>query len=109
MIPINDIAAENLYSQDDAQFLLGDGFTKDAAREAICEACRAGDLEAKRFRKRWWFTGREFLVWVSGWFGEDLVEAEGGRRALAPVPLSSEHDAYRLGAPSSASGREVGT
>ena len=41
MIPIDQIVSENLYSQDDADSLLGKGFTPDAAREAIGEACMA--------------------------------------------------------------------
>ena len=30
MIPVNDIIPGNIYSQDDASFLLGEGFTKAA-------------------------------------------------------------------------------
>ena len=72
MIPIAQIIPENLFSQDDAKFLLGEGFTKDAAREVIREACRSGQLKNKRWRRRYWFTGREFLEWVSRWFGAEI-------------------------------------
>ena len=61
MIPIDRITPGNLYSQDDAAFLLGDGFSPKAAREAVCEACRSGQLPHRRWRKRYWFTGRVFL------------------------------------------------
>ncbi len=33
MIPVTDIVRENLYSQDDAEFLMGNGFSEDAALE----------------------------------------------------------------------------
>ncbi len=79
MIPIDQIIPENLFSQDDAEFLLGEGFTKDAAREALREACRSGQLKSKRWRRRYWFTGREFVNWVSRWFGAE-IRTEDDRR-----------------------------
>jgi hypothetical protein len=77
MIPIGQIIPENLFSQDDAEFLLGKGFTKDAAREVIREACRSEQLKNKRWRRRYWFTGREFLEWVSRWFGAEIETEDG--------------------------------
>ena len=72
MIPIDKIIPANLYSQDDATFLLGTGFTEEAARETLCEACRSGQLTAQQWRKRWWFSGAEFLAWVSRWYGSEV-------------------------------------
>lgn len=86
MIPLDDIVPANLYTQDDAMFLLGDGFTKKAAREAICEACRSGDLPAKEWRRRYWFTGRDFLEWVRRWFGEKGLQRDN------PAPCNPEPD-----------------
>jgi hypothetical protein len=73
MIPITDLVPENLYSQEDAPFLLGTGFSEDAAREAICAACRAGQLVNVRWRRRYWFSGRAFLDWVASWFGDEAI------------------------------------
>jgi hypothetical protein len=70
MIPVEQIVQVNLYSQDDACFLMGDGFTAKSAKEAICQACRTGQLENRLWRKRYWFTGRAFLEWLRRWFGE---------------------------------------
>ena len=64
MIQITDIKPQNLYSQNDAEFLLGDGFSKKAAKEHISQACRLGELKASKNLGRWWFTGDEFLKWV---------------------------------------------
>ena len=74
MIPISEVVPENLYSQDDALFLLGSGFTKRAAKELLCEVCRKGELSHSYFRKRYWFTGREFLEWVAKWFGREITK-----------------------------------
>jgi hypothetical protein len=64
MIPVAEIVPENLYSQDDAEFLLGDGFTPKAARQVIGEACRSGNLISHKWGRRHFFAGREFLVWL---------------------------------------------
>jgi len=98
VIPIDKVIPGNLYCQDDAQFLLGSGFSKAAAKEAISEAARAGQLTSKQWRKRWWFTGRAFLEWVGGWFGtgigvEDTHEAE---NRLEPAPRRGDDGARRL-------------
>lgn len=89
MIPVNDIIPGNIYSQDDASFLLGEGFTKAAAREAICEACRSGQLRSASWRRRYWFTGRAFLEWASRWFGTEIAtdddRADPTADRLAPV------------------------
>lgn len=68
MIQINNIVAENLYSQRDASFLLGNGFTKKAARQMISEACREKQLNANKYKRQYWFTGADFLEWVEKWF-----------------------------------------
>jgi len=72
MIPITKITDANIYSQDDAGFLLGSGFTKKAARETIRSACQNGQLESRFWRKRWWFTGRQFKLWVRRCFGAEI-------------------------------------
>ena len=113
MIPVADILPQNLYSQDDAPFLLGEGFTEDAAREAICEACRAGELKGQQWRKRWFFSGAEFLAWVSRWFGTQVGAQAGADTkddsALdCPAPLRQD-GLHRLGARSPENGEEVGT
>jgi hypothetical protein len=69
MIALTEIVPDNIYSQHDAAALLGAGFTDDAAREALLEACRSGELESRQWRRRYWFTGRSFLAWVATWFG----------------------------------------
>ena len=61
MIPVDQISPGNYYSQDDACFLLGDGFSKRAAKETICAACRSGELQCRKHIKRYWFTGKAFL------------------------------------------------
>ena len=73
MIPIAEILPQNLYSQDDARFLLGEQFGEKAAKEAILEACRAGQIESRKWRKRYWFTGRCYLEWVSRWAGPEVL------------------------------------
>ncbi len=73
MIPIDEIRAENLYSQHDAEFLLGKGFSKRGAKEFVREACHSGQLSNRFYRKRYWFTGAAFLEWVGKWSGIDLV------------------------------------
>jgi len=85
VIPVDQIVPENLYSQDDALFLLGDGFTKDAAREAICEACRAGEMECSNWRRRYWFTGAAFLEWVARWSGVAVAGDEPDVDSRAPA------------------------
>lgn len=86
MIPVAQIIAANLYSQDDAEFLLGEGFSEKAAREVICEARRSGQLPSTQWRRRFWFTGASFLAWVGRWFGlpvgeiEEEVASVGGSR-----------------------------
>jgi len=74
VIPVDRIIPGNPYSQDDAAFLMGCAFTKDAAKEAICEACRSGQLKASKWRNRWWFTGNAFVEWVARWFGAGIDE-----------------------------------
>ena len=64
MIQITEIKPTNLYSQADAEFLLGDGFSKKAAKEHISKACRSSELKASKNLGRWWFTGDDFLKWV---------------------------------------------
>jgi len=66
VIPVKEIESANLYSQDDARFLLGNGFTAKAAKEHITGACRARELKAAKSLGRWWFTGEAFLAWVQG-------------------------------------------
>jgi len=114
MIPVDKVIPGNLYCQDDAQFLLGSGFSKAAAKEAISEAARAGQLTSKQWRKRWWFTGREFLVWVSRWFGTEIGTGsdkshDGHGDRLASTLRVGDNSARRLGARSPENGKEVGT
>jgi len=112
MIPIGQIVEGNLYSQDDARLLLGNGFTAKAAREVICQACRSGQLKNKHWRRRYWFTGHEFLKWVSTWFGAGVDDGEEPRvheDQLAPVRRPGQDRSYRLGARSPENGEEVGT
>lgn len=93
MIPIDKIIPANLYSQDNAQFLLGNGFSKAAAKEAICEACRSGQLESKRWRRRYWFTGHEFLAWVARWFGSEFtvdIDADEEAPLARVLPLGQD-------------------
>ena len=77
MIPIDQIIPGNPYSQDDAVFLMGEGFSEDAAKEIVCEACRSGQLKASKWRKRWWFAGRAFVEWVARWFGAEIESDDG--------------------------------
>ena len=108
MIPIDGIVPDNLYSQGDAVLLLGEGFSPEAAREVICEVCRSGELPHKRWRKRYWFTGRDFLDWVGGWFGENLGPPAEGH---AGSPLAHEapvrHNTRADSEPARRPGREV--
>ena len=98
MIPIDQIVPGNPYSQDDAVFLMGAGSTEAAAKEVICEACRSGDLESRKWRRRYWFSGKNFLSWVSRWFGAEVGVVDDGSSGLAhPVPLRHD-DLCRLGA-----------
>ena len=64
MVPMSQINDEDIYSQDDAPFLLGQGFSAKAAREAICKACRNGELRSKIYMRRYSFTGRDFKSWA---------------------------------------------
>ena len=96
MIPINEIVKSNLYCQDDAQFLLGAGFTKRAAKELICESCRTGDLPNHFHRKRYWFTGEDFLGWVRSWAGGSPSDSLADSDRL----LQNDSDDNRLGAAS---------
>jgi len=106
VIPIDQIIPGNPYSQDDAAFLMGEGFTEAAAKEAICEACRSGNLESRKWRRRYWFSGRNFLSWVSRWFGAEVGVADDGNSDLAhPVPL--RHDVLCRSGARSPSGKEV--
>jgi len=112
VIPVDKIIPKNLYSQDDALFLLGDGFTKDAAKEAVCEASRSGALVAQQWRKRWWFTGAEYLKWVSTWFGSAVGRGDDVSPppdvGLAPARRRGQDRAHRLGARAPENGEEVG-
>jgi hypothetical protein len=91
MIPITAIIPTHIYSQEDAPLLLGTGFSEDAAREVILEACRSGELESRQWRRRYWFTGRAFLDWVTKWFGpiptEDDSDKDLAERVASPLPL----------------------
>ena len=69
MIPISKITPSDIYSQEDAPFLLGNGFSQKAARQTITKACLRGDLKAVMRLRRYWFTGKEFLDWVKRTFG----------------------------------------
>ncbi len=85
---------------------MGVGFTEAAAKEVICEACRSGNLESRKWRRRYWFSGRNFLSWVSRWFGAEVGVVDDGSSDLAhPVPLRHD-DLCRSGA-RSPSGKEV--
>ncbi len=107
MIPIEQIVPENLYSQDDATFLLGTGFTEDAAREAITEACRSGQLASRSWRRRYWFTGREFMAWIARWFGTEVtVDTEADEDAPLRASFLSGKMSPRNRSPSPY-GREV--
>lgn len=64
MVPMSQINDEDVYSQDDAPFLLGQGFSAKAAREAICRACRSEGLQSKFYMRRYCFTGKDFKAWV---------------------------------------------
>ena len=98
MIPIGQIVEGNLYSQDDARLLLGNGFSAKAARDVICEACRSGELNNRSWRRRYWFTGREFMDWVSRWFGAEIEApscGEEGPSHLAKIMPSSHNGAAK--------------
>ena len=105
MIPISQIIPDDLYSQDDAEFLLGEGFTRKAAREAICAACRSSDLRNAQWRKRYWFTGRDFIEWVRGWFGAGLPELH--LKGIDTEGAPRQNARLRLGACSPEAGKEV--
>ena len=108
MIPVDSIHVDNLYSQDDATFLLGDGFTEKAAREAICEACRSKELAGRHWRKRYWFTGRAFLAWLRTWFGPEIsIPAEPCTEPIAE-PLQLRQDGGGSGSIRRPSRREGG-
>jgi len=92
MIPITEIIPQNLYSQDDGPFLLGDGFTKKASREVICEACRSNELQCRQWRRRFWFTGADFLSWVSAWSGLP-VPSEPPEKTVATHRTVTQNDA----------------
>jgi len=113
VIPLDSIAPGNLYSQDDAPFLLGEGFTPEAAREAICGACRSGQIAHREWRRRYWFTGRAFLEWVGREIGVEVAlqraapEPENaGDRLDHAIPMGHDH-ARRFGTRSPTSGKEV--
>jgi len=89
MIPITEIIDANIYSQDDAGFLLGSGFTKKAARETIRSACQNGQLESSFWRKRWWFTGHQSKLWVLRCSGAEVkVPVEDHASPIAQVVAS---------------------
>jgi hypothetical protein len=102
VIPIDTIILDNPYSQDDAMFLMGEGFTEGAAREVVCEACRSGQLKASKWRNRWWFSGRAFVEWVTRWFGAETETQDGrgeeGQGPLARVLPLGDDGPRRLGA-----------
>ena len=64
MVPMSQINDEDIFSQSDAPFLMGDGFSAKAAREAICRACRNEGLQSKFYMRRYCFTGRDFKEWA---------------------------------------------
>ena len=89
MIPVSKIMPENLYSQDDGQFLLGQGFSVKAAREVILEACRSGQLSATSWKKRYWFSGKDFFEWVMRWYGSQvgqIIESPRGDSLVQSAP-----------------------
>jgi hypothetical protein len=87
VIPLTTIESGVLYSHHDAEFLLGAGFSKRAAQEVIKEACRTGNLDARTWRRRWWFSGDAYIAWVQWWFGSDIGTSEGRTdNQLAPAP-----------------------
>lgn len=86
MIPVSAVVSENIYTQHDAAFLLGAGFTGKAARETICRACRNGELRAKLHLRRYWFSGRAFLKWVRDWFGAEDFRLASSRDAATTSP-----------------------
>ena len=91
MIPLSDIILENVYSQDDASYLLGDGFSKVAAKQQICNACKSGTLKACKFARRWCFTGAAFLEWTKKWLGDLAIE----NSDVDNTQLANEPDAER--------------
>lgn len=108
MIPVSQIVPQNLYSQDDAELLLGGGFSRKAAREAICEACRSGQLRSTQWRKRYWFSGKAFLEWVGQWFGSERFGDENGEGgSLLAGAASARHNGERRFGARSPSGKEV--
>lgn len=74
MIPVDQIVHKNVYTQDDGPFLVGEDFTLRAAKEFIRAACRSGELPSRFYRKRYWFTGKDFLDWIARWSGSTTVE-----------------------------------
>ena len=64
MIPISEIDDEDIFSQKDAPFLMGQGFSEKSAKETICRACRSGELQAKVYMRRYSFTGKDFKAWA---------------------------------------------
>lgn len=101
MIPVDKIASRNLHSQADAPFLLGEGFTPKAARSAICSACIAGELPSRKWSKRHWFYGRDFLDWIRRRLappdtdGATGVEKTVASRLIAPQNEPAESEPVR--------------
>ena len=91
MIPIRDIIPENVYSQDDASFLLCDGFSEIGAKQQICNACKSKDLKARKYARRWWFSGSAYLEWTKSWLGDLAIEGACGKNSQ----LANEPDAER--------------
>ena len=112
MISITEIEPNNLYSQDDGEFLLGQGFSVKSARDIICEACRSGQLPATLWKKRYWFAGKDFLEWIQRWFGRqvhfnsDLAKANEEKAVVKSVPLR-QNERCRFGTRSPLVRKEV--
>lgn len=94
MIPVIDIVPENIYSHHDAPKLLGGGFSEKAAKEWLLEACRSGELDSTECRRRHWFSGRSFLIWVRDWFGAVVEPCLHGGKEVAPAaPMREDRPA----------------
>lgn len=98
MIPLTEIVDDNLYCQGDAPFLLGVGFTEDSARKEIREACRNKEIQSKYRKRKYWFTGKAYKIWVLGWFGSEEIRLDAARQ--------SKHALLRQGNRSRASRRK---
>lgn len=112
MIPVSEVTPENLYSQDDAQFLLGEGFSRKAAREAIREACKTGELRSSKWRGRSWFSGQSFLTWIREWpaaTARPTSSLQSPTESLAVPPPGGQDAARRPGDRSPSLGGEVST